>query len=256
MNLNHRPFHFCALALPFSVLLIATSRLSAGTLTSSQLPTITMQVVGATEPWAYPTSTSQYHAATNADGGYELNAALDAYGVCDGNVNIKIDQLQFNSDPFVLNNILVTNTTASTQIFSVTVGLPTTFAAPNLISGTITTSVIDGDASGAATVSTVNSVGQSIYKAQIDSGNVASLQNNPFSVSTPGSNSSTASFGPIANLIAVNSSIGIQLTFQLTAGDTAAILSRFDVAAVPEPASLILCGCALLVCLAGYRRAR
>jgi hypothetical protein len=149
---------------------------------------------------------------------------------------VKILDLDFNPDPFVLNNILVTNTTASTQIFSVTVGLPTSFGAPNLISGNITTSVIDGGTDG-ATVSTVT--GQPIYKAQIDFNTVATMQNDPFSVTTPGSSAASATFGPLLNAVPVLNNIGIVLTFQLTAGDTAAILSRFDVA-VPEPSTIAL----------------
>jgi hypothetical protein len=143
-----------------------------------------------------------------------------------------------------LNNILVTNTTTSTQVFSAFVGLPTTFGAPNTISGNVLTAVIDGGTDG-ATVATVS--GQPIYQAQIDGTTVATLQNDPFSVVAPptDTNSAGASFGPTANLIPVTSNIGIQLRFTLTAGDTASIVSRFDV--VPEPAaSLGLGGMVLL----------
>ena len=227
-------------AILFSALLAMPTTSLAGTLNASQLPTIKMSVQGA--EWDYSPTVDRYVAATNSDGGYELSTQPQYNGVCGGTTNVTIQQLQFNSDPFVLNNLLVTNTTATTQIYSVTVALPVVFGAPNLISGNITTSVIDGGTDG-ATVSTVS--GQPIYKAQIDLNTVHTLQNDPFFVSTPGSSAASASFGPTLSAIPVNSNIGVALTFQLTPGDTAAILSRFDVVSpVPEPSSLVLGGLA------------
>src|SRR5262245_52996444 len=239
--------------LSLSVLLISTARVSAGTLNASQLPSFKMQVQGYPTEWDYSPTVDRYVPATDSDGGYKLNYAPYYPGVCDNTTNVKIDRLQFDSDPFVLNNILVTNMTAATQIYSVFVGLPTSFGAPNLISGNITTSVIDGGVDG-ATVSTVPP--QPIYRAQIDLATVATLQNDPFSVFTPGSSAASASFGPTVSAIPVGSSIGIQLTFRLTAGDTAAILSRFDVVAVPEPSSLALSGLAVACVIAIGRRGR
>jgi hypothetical protein len=43
------------------------------------------------------------------------------------------------------------------------------------------------------------------------------------------------------------------LRFSLTAGDTASILSRFDVVAIPEPATLVL-GAILLMGVGCIRR--
>src|SRR5262245_60866263 len=237
--------------LSLSVLLISTARVSAGTLNASQLPSFKMQVQGYPTEWDYSPTVDRYVPATDSDGGYKLNYAPYYPGVCDNTTNVKIDRLQFDSDPFVLNNILVTNTTATTQIYSVTVGLPTSFGAPNLISGNITTGVIEGGGD-TATVSTVP--GQPIYKGQIDFNTVATLQSDPFSVTTSTSNAVSASFGPTVSAVPVLGNIGIQLTFRLTAGDTASILSRFDVTAVPEPSSLALSGLAVAVFAIGRRR--
>jgi hypothetical protein len=234
MNAIGRPLPLCALAALSSLTLLANAGVHAGTLNASHLPSIKMSVSGYPTEWDYSPPQTAY--APSPDG-YQLSYVLDAYGVCDNTSNIKIQKLEFNSDPFVLNNILVTNTTAVNQIYSVTVGLPTTFGAPNMIGGTITTSVIDADASGGATLSTVS--GQPIYKAQIDFNTVATLQNAPFNVSTPGSNSASASLALSPNALPVLNNIGIVLTFQLTPGDTAAILSRFDV--IPEPTGLLWC---------------
>ena len=68
--------------------------------------------------------------------------------------------------------------------------------------------------------------------------------------------SSAASFGPIVNAVPVTSNIGIQLRFSLTAGDTASILSRFDVVAIPEPTTFALGAVVLLFVAAGYLRRR
>jgi hypothetical protein len=238
----------CALLALCSVFFFASAgELSAGTINADQLPTVMMSVAGEETDWDYSPPENAYSASTGPDGGYELNYVLNAEGVCDNKANITIKELQFDPDPFVLNNILVTNTTATTQSYTITVGLPTSFGAPNFISGNVRTSVIDGGSDG-GTVSTVGAL-LPIYQAQIDGTTVATLQNSPFSVVAPagGSNTLAASFGPSVSAVPVGSSIGIALNFSLTAGDTASILSRFDVVAIPEPTSLALVGGGLLV---------
>jgi hypothetical protein len=252
MNANRQFIRLCAfLALSILALLIESTSVTAGTLNSNQLPTVTMTVAGETTEFDYSPPASSYAPATDSDGGYELTYDFIGNGVCDNKANIKIDELQFNPDPFVLNNVLITNTTTTTQIYSVTVGLPTSFGAPNFISGNVRTSVIDGGTDG-GTVATVGAL-LPIYQAQIDGSTVATLQNNPFSVVAPsgGSNTAAASFGPTLSAVPVGASIGIVLNFSLTAGDTAAILSRFDVNPIPEPTSLVLC-IATMVLGAGF----
>ena len=215
---------FCAaLALSY-VMTGGASQAFAGTI---KLPTIEISIEGnPTSTWKYSPSDGDYRGATDANGGYELIGTRE-FDILNNWAHLTIEALQWDPDPFVLNNILVTNTTTSTQIFSAFVGLPTTFGAPNAISGNVRTDVIDGGADGA----TVATVGEALYQAQIDGITVATLQNDPFSVIAPGgsSDSSFASFGPSLSSIPVSSNIGIQLRFSLTPGDTASILSRFDV---------------------------
>ena len=56
-------------------------------------------------------------------------------------------------------------------------------------------------------------------------------------------------FDPDVNAVAVGSSIGIVVKFELSPGDTAAIISDFEVAVIPEPGSLalvLLGGCVVI----------
>jgi PEP-CTERM motif len=251
MNSKRHSIRYFSGAVALSSVLFAGSQSFAGPIVASEVPTLTLQIENVTGPWTYSPAPSEYRPAQDADGGFELNGTRE-FDVLGSRAHVEIQELQFDPDPFVLNNILVTNTTASTQIFSAFVGLPTTFGAPNFISGNVRTNVIDGGNDG-ATVATQSPT--ALYQAQIDGTTVFSLQNHPFSVVAPagGSNTLSASFGPTVNAVPVTSNIGIQLRFTLTPGDTAAILSRFDVTAIPEPASAALIGIGLAL-VAGIRR--
>jgi hypothetical protein len=245
-----------ALAVPF-VPGLGAGRLYAGSgsLTPDQLPTIAIRIEDSpTAPtWSHTPAVDAYQSATDSNGGYVLSAPRD-YDILNNRAHLRIEGLQFDPDPFVLNNILVTNTTAAPQVFSAFVGLPTSFAAPNLISGNVRTSVIDGGFDGATVAS---ALGQPLYQAQIDAVTVATLQNDPFSVIALPGNSNTAAetFGPLASAVPVNTNIGIQLRFSLSPGDTVAILSRFDVV-VPEPSSAVMLGIGLAFVAGRSRRRR
>src|SRR5688572_27021887 len=194
MNFLRRSTHFFCAAFALSFVLFAGSQLPAGPIVGNQVPTLTLQIENVPGSWSYIPLANDFRPATDENGGFELAAPRD-FDVLENRAHVRIEELQFDPDPFVLNNILVTNTTTSTQIFSAFVGLPTTFGAPNIISGNVQTSVIDGGLDG-ATVATVSPT--AIYQAQIDGVTVATLQNHPFSVTAlPGmSNVASASFGP------------------------------------------------------------
>jgi hypothetical protein len=162
---------------------------------------------------------------------------------------VDVVALRFDPDPLVYGNILVQNNTAATQNYLLGFSIPATFAGPNLIRGSIDTSII-GTAGQISTVSAFP-----IYSAQIDSVTVHTLQNAPFTLTTPqGAVSSSAQFGFNLSNIPVSTSIGILLQFQLSPGDTATIVSDFEVVAVPEPSIMTLAF--LGACLLAYRRHR
>jgi hypothetical protein len=174
----------------------------------------------------------------------EAQVFSDAFG---GAGSITIQELEYDPDPLIYHNILVNNPTGSDQTYDLTISLPTTFAAPNVIRGSIDTSLIGPD----ATVSAL--LGSSVYTALIDGSGVRTLQDYPFSLTTPqDAVSASESFGPEGNGTAVTSSIGIRLNFTLSPGDTATIISDFEV--TPEPGTLVLLGLGAL--LAFRRRMR
>ena len=231
---------FSAAAALSLVIIGIPAQLWAGPITGT-LPTLLVTIEGSPSAnwpsWSYR-PTKESFSAPDSTGAYEYTGTLDQ-DILQGRAHIKLLDLDFNPDPFVLNNVLVTNTTVTPQVYSVFVALPTLFGAPNTISGNVRTSVIDGGFDG-ATISAV--AGQSLYQAQIDFATVATLQNDPFSVVAPagGSNTASATFGPSVSGIPVATNIGVQLRFTLSAGDTASILSRFDVVPVPEPSTIAL----------------
>lgn len=140
-----------------------------------------------------------------------------------------------------------------TQTFSFTVTLPVGVVYPSTIIGGSVAGGITADGNG-GTLSGVG--GGDIWTALIDGAPVATLLGGSVSVGAFESGSlGPAAFGqPIPNQPgpALNGSIAINLTFELTPGDSASFTSVFVV--VPGPAGLALLGVA--GCIAGRRRRR
>lgn len=164
-----------------------------------------------------------------------------------------------NPDPFVIANLVVTNTTMFTQTYSLTVVLPISQMIANAcIGGSISGSVTDLNGNGATLASPA---GGAVYTALVDGVAAQQLLTDPFSVSTGNWQSATvgpASFGnPIPSLPyapGVLNSIGITISFTLSAGDSATFTSIFVVEeCIPAPAALALFG---LAGFAGSRRRR
>jgi hypothetical protein len=145
-----------------------------------------------------------------------------------------------------------TNNTGITDTFTVTVTMNLSGAVVpgTLMSGDVEGTLSDSDFSGLATVT--NTGPKAGYNGMID-GNIALELLDPFSESA--GFGQTVAIGPES---AVNtpgpaalSTIGIDITFTLTPGDSVAFTSNFSI--IPVPSALALFGAAAL---AGGRRRR
>ncbi len=178
--------------------------------------------------------------------------------------NAVINTLQAGLDPSVTNNFSLTNTSASTQTYTMTTSLTTGPIGPATVTSGSVGATATSNGNSAATVSTSGS--NAIYTALIDGSSFQSLFYPPFSQSTPyptggGSLTFSSAFGLPGNTVpgpAVGSGIGIQIEFALTPGDSVGFTSNFQVQPVPLPASLILFGSGLigLMGLIGIARRR
>lgn len=175
-------------------------------------------------------------------------------------MNLSDWSLSMDSDPFITNNFVITNTGSSTQTFTISTLLGVSPAIPNgVMNGTIGLSLTDnpGTVSGATFATSGVS---SIYTASID-GNVARTLWNPttsFSTTRPQSFSNNTFFGSEAAPESTDTSIGLSIKFSLTAGDTVAVTSYFEVTPIPVPAAVWMFGTGLLGLLgvAGANRSK
>ena len=172
--------------------------------------------------------------------------------VCD--IKLEIEQIEFDPDPMLILSFTATNTGSSTQTLSMSVLQPALMSELVTSStGSVTTQIIDASSPGNGATAAAPANG-SIYTALIDGASVATLQDVPFSlIAGPGGvNAGIETFGPLATG-AVTESIGIDIEVEVSPGDIAQVLARFEV--VPEPATLALlsCGAAMLL---RRRRAR
>lgn len=177
-----------------------------------------------------------------------------------GDWMLQSTSLTLDSDPSVLAITAVTNTSAVTQTFVINVTLPIApaFGPPSLIQGSISGSLTDtSSATGFGTVGSASLAavtGSSVYSGLIDGSSVRTLLDDPFSVAVLVNNGSSvigpADFGiPVRESIAVatTTDIGIELRFELSAGDSASFTSVFDVIPIPEPNTAGLVGLGLMV---------
>lgn len=155
----------------------------------------------------------------------ELPRDLVLFG---GRARIEIRHLEFDHNPFIDFNVAVTNLLPTTETFTFTATVLTTFAAPNFISGNIETTVTDENGDGATLAALA---ADSVYSGQIDGVTVATLQDFPFTLVAPvdGTDGASDSFGPDPNAIPVTTSIAARVRFELSPGDSATASGRFEV---------------------------
>ncbi|RKX46391.1 MAG: hypothetical protein DRP64_03220 [Verrucomicrobia bacterium] len=231
----------------------AELELAPGTTITDYLPTITASTIAVGDDiYSYTGVLDQFEEKEEAK--FELKETQEqdtGFGI------ITLEGLAFDPDPSVFANFLVYNNTPNTQVYQFNVLQPAYLnELSSLVYGSIVVSLQDTDDSidGAS----LNDYGASIYEAYIDGNLVDTLLDPSFSLSTtPPANtvgSGLQEFGWNTYGAGVVNDIAIKIQFSLSAGDTATVLSRFDVVAIPEPASVGLLGFTTLGLF--YRRRR
>jgi hypothetical protein len=214
----------------------------AGTITDPQLSGTVIISNGATNTWQFPSSATY---TTNPDGTYTYDSSLN-------NATWGFDwAITVDPDPLISATLGITNNTTITKHFDVLFTLPvgTAFGPSGFMSGSLGATFQDLNLSGDATLSNIG------WSGLIDGAAVMSLFGGDFTCGGAGCNGSIfpVSDGPLSSS-GVNSSIGLQLSFDLSAGDRATFNTFFEVTPVPLPAALWLLGSGLLGVVAFARK--
>jgi hypothetical protein len=161
-------------------------------------------------------------------------------GLTIGSLTLDSWTMTFDTDPSIAGVVAVTNNLNITQHFTLIFTLPVAaIPGSSLTRGSVGGSVTDSANSDTATVAAP--AGSAIYTSMIDGVLQTQLYADPSSFLAPvdiSGNVPATSFGSPVYLPgpAVATTIGIQLDFTLTAGDSASFTSNHIVLPVPEPA--------------------
>lgn len=167
----------------------------------------------------------------NYDGSYNGGTWM-----LDWNMNV-------DPDPLIGGSFSITNSTALTQTFDLTFGLPVAFPfSPGVKSGSVGFDFVDTNNSGGATVNLTT------WEGLVDGVNAMNLFSSSVFCFGTGCTGSIATIadGPLSQPGGVSSTLGIHLVFSLTAGDTVNFNTSFEVNPVPVPAAAWLFGSGLL----------
>jgi hypothetical protein len=153
--------------------------------------------------------------------------------------NNNVSGVAAGGSAFVTANIVVTNSDVINQNFTLLMTLPVAAKVYPGERGSIIGTVTDIFGDGATVLAPA---GGQIYTPRIDGVNEVPgyLMNDPFSQAAPGFSSvlvGPANFGVVAPSQAVDTSIAIFLSFDLTPGDSASFTSIFEIL-VPGPGGL------------------
>lgn len=161
-------------------------------------------------------------------------------------------------DPFVLNNISLTNTTAAAQTYIINVTLPIpAFGYDATVASSLGVTVTDSNNN--ATVSAASVSPDGIYSGTVNGSTILTLMPHSTVVScvTGGCSTTLSDNAGVPQLAAgpgVATSIGITLQFTLSAFDSIGITSRFEIISVPEPTTVVLLGVGLVASAFARRR--
>ncbi len=149
--------------------------------------------------------------------------------------------IDLDIDPAVSSSFNITNPSGITQVYSVSVILPVpALGGPTVMEGKLSGNLLDADFSGSATAGTIP--GNALYRALVDLGGVHDEYAFPYSLTTSDIDPlPVVTWGPDPGP-GIVSSIGINNTFSLTAGDTFQMVSIFKINAIPAPGALALLG--------------
>jgi hypothetical protein len=198
----------------------------------------------------------------DSNGGGSANGVWSVSGI----LQIGSWSATLKEDPFVTNNLVITNVSSVAQSFTATVTLPIPggFSYNQIIDSSIAVTVTDtlttlgGAAGDGATISSVSPTG--IYTGLINGSPALTLFPHPTTISCATNGCSVTLSDPVSGDFdgpagpGVATSIALTLTFTLGPGDTAGITSRFEI--IPEPGTLALVGGGLAALAALGRRAR
>ncbi len=151
--------------------------------------------------------------------------------------------MEINADPFIDANFTITNLTGMDQTFNLSFGIPVTPTFNDGIeTGFLGFTLNDANGSGDATVQFTNWDGTINGAVEMEI-----FAASPFSCFGANCFGSVApvSGGP-ENYVGPVNTIGIDMTFILSAGDSITIDTRYEVAPIPVPAAVWLFGSSLL----------
>lgn len=165
--------------------------------------------------------------------------------------------LVVNPDPYITGALTITNLSTSALNFTVSLMLPVTPAfSSGLMGGSIDATVFDHNNNGTATLRPQTNDSTPIYFGRIDGVNELLMFAQVVTCGGAGcsGNSGESQMPPSIPVTNIDTNIGTQLKFNLSAGDRVTFATHFEVLPVPVPGAAWLMGSALLGLVGARRR--